>query len=282
MREQVLSLVLAVLAVVAAPCAIAEAAFTELAGGFQFTEGPTVAPDGSVFFSDIDACKTHKRAPDGKITVFRENTSRANGMEFDRDGKLLVCEGATGRLVAVDKEGSVTVLVDKYDGKRFNQPNDLWIDPKSGVYFTDPLYGQGARAQDGEHVYYLKPGRKEVIRVVNDMVRPNGIVGTPDGKSIYITDAGGGKTWKYSINSDGTLGNKTLFVPKGSDGMTLDRDGNLYLTSGAVEGYDPSGKLIGRVKLPQAPTNVCIYGPEGRVLFVTARKSIYSIPLPIK
>ena len=165
----------------------------QLAKGFQFTEGPAVDREGNVFFSDVRASRTYKWSPDGKVSLFRKDTGGANGLAFDAGGNLLACEGAGGRIVSIDAKGSVAVVAGAYGGKPFNRPNDLWIDPKGGVYFSDPLYGRGSRRQDGEHVYYVTPDRKKVIRVIDDMVRPNGLAGTPDGKTLYVADAGAGR-----------------------------------------------------------------------------------------
>ncbi len=138
-------------------------------------------------------------------------------------------------MVSIAPDGDVTMLADKYNDKPFNKPNDLWIDSKGGVYFSDPAYGKKTKKyQDGEHVYYITPNRKDVICVINDMVRPNGLIGTPDGKTLYVADHGGKKTYKYKINRDGTLSGKELFVSEGSDGMTMDTSGNIYLTRGDV------------------------------------------------
>jgi gluconolactonase len=171
----------------------------------------------------------------------------------------------------------VTMVVDQYQGKRFNQPNDLWIDPKGGVYFSDPIYGRGVRAQEGEYVYHLSPDRKTVIRVITDFVRPNGLVGTPDGKVLYASDHGAKKTYAYDIGADGSLSNKRLLAPVRADGMTMDDQGNLYLCEDAVLIYDSFGKKIGTIEVPEQPTNVCFGGKDGRTLFITTRPKLYSI-----
>ncbi len=249
----------------------------ELAKGFQFTEGPAVDREGNVFFSDVRASRTYKWSKDRKVSLVRKDTGGANGLAFDKDGNLLACEGAGGRIVSIDAKGNVTVVAGAYGGKPFNRPNDLWIDPKGGVYFSDPLYGRGSRRQDGEHVYYVTPDRKKVVRVIDDMVRPNGLAGTPDGKTLYVADAGAGRTYRYAVNADGTLRDRMLFVAKGSDGMKLDRNGNVYLTAGAVWVYNPAGKQIAKIEVPLRPTNLCFAGPDGRTLFITARSAIYAV-----
>ncbi len=255
----------------------------KLAGGFRFTEGPAADAKGNIFFTDIPNNRIHKWSLDGELSTLRENSGGSNGLFFDKDGNLSACEGGGRRLVSIDAEGNVTVLADKYQNKKFNSLNDLWIDPKGGIYFTDPHYGRRDNLeQDGEHVYYLSPDRKSIIRVVDDMVRPNGIIGTPDGKLLYVTDHGGKKTFVYSVDKDGTLSNKKLFAPEGSDGMTIDNKGNVYLTTRAVVVYNKKGVRIETIEVPEGPANVCFGGKDNRTLFITARTSLYSVRMRVK
>jgi len=261
----------------------AEAKVEKLAGGFQFTEGPAADAEGNIFFTDIPNNRIHKWSLDGELSTFREDSGGSNGLFFVKDGNLLACEGGGRRLVSIDPEGKVTTLADEYDGKRFNSLHELWIDLKGGIYFTDPRYGnRDNMEQDGEHVYYLSPDRKSIVRVVDDMVRPNGIIGTPDGKTLYVTDHGGKKTFVYTINKDGTLSNKKLFAPEGSDGMTIDNEGNVYLTTSAVLVYNKKGEEIETIEVPEGPANVCFGGKDKRTLFITARTSLYSVRMRVK
>ncbi|RKY08035.1 MAG: SMP-30/gluconolactonase/LRE family protein [Planctomycetota bacterium] len=255
----------------------------KLAGGFKFTEGPAADARGNVFFTDIPNRKIHKWSPDGRVSTFVDRSGGANGLYFDRKGNLIACQGGGRKLVSIDKNGKVTVLADKYDGKRLNSPNDLWIDPKGGIYFTDPRYGRkGDLEQDGEHVYYLTPDRKKLIRVVDDMVRPNGLIGTPDGKKLYIADLGGQMTYVYKINPDGTLSDKKLFATEGSDGMTIDNEKNIYLTTDAVKVYDLRGNRKKVIQIPERPSNVTFGRKDKQTLFITARTSLYSIKMRTK
>lgn len=255
----------------------------KLAGGFRFTEGPAADAKGNIFFSDIPNNRIHKWSLDGTLSTFRENSGGSNGLYFDNKGNLLACEGGGRRLVSIDPQGNVTVLADRYQNKRFNSLNDLWLDPKGGIYFTDPSYGRRDNLeQDGEHVYYLSADRKKLIRVINDMVRPNGVIGTPDGKRLYVADHGGKKTFVYKINNDGTLSNKKLFAPEGSDGMTIDNEGNVYLTTRVVAVYNKNGEKIESIEVPEGPANVCFGGPDNHTLFITARTSLYSIRMRVK
>ena len=255
----------------------------KLAGGFRFTEGPAADAQGNVFFTDIPNNRIHRWSPDGKLSTFRENSGGANGLYFDDEGHLLACEGGGRRLVSINSKGQVTVLAERYQDKRFNSLNDLWIDPEGGVYFTDPRYGnRDGMVMDGEHVYYLSPDRKKLIRVIDDMVRPNGLIGTPDGKTLYVTDPGDRKTFVYKINTDGSLSNKKLFAPEGSDGMTIDNEGNIYLTAGVVAVYNKDGRKIEEIQIPERPANVTFGGKDGKTLFVTARTSFYSIRMRVR
>ena len=255
----------------------------KLAGGFSFTEGPAADAKGNIFFSDIPDNRIHKWSLDGTLSTFRENSGGSNGLYFDKSGNLLACEGGGRRLVSINPQGKVTVLAKEYQNKRFNSLNDLWIDPKGGIYFTDPSYGRRDNLeQDGEHVYYLSPDRKKLIRVIDDMVRPNGVIGTPDGTLLYVADHGGNKTFAYKVNNDGTLSNKKLFAPEGSDGMTIDNEGNVYLTARVVAVYNKNGEKIETINVPEGPANVSFGGKDKHTLFITARTSLYSIRMRVK
>ncbi len=256
----------------------------KLAGGFKFTEGPAADANGDIYFSDIPNNRIHKWDVGGKkLSIFREDSGGSNGLYFDKKGWLLACEMGGRRLVTTSPKCKVTVLADEYDGKKFNSLNDLWITPKGGIYFTDPRYGnRDGMEQGGEHVYYMPPDRKKVIRVIDDMVRPNGVIGTPNGKTLYVADHGGRKTFSYKIGKDGTLSKKKLFASEGSDGMTIDNEGNIYLTTRAVRVYSKKGKLIETIAVPEGPANVCFGGKDNQTLFITARTSLYSIKMRVK
>jgi len=259
----------------------------KLAGGFKFTEGPAADAKGNVFFTDQPNNRIYKWSVDGKLSVFHENPGRANGLYFDKNGNLLACADLNNELWLIDMKGNVTVLVKDYRGKKLNGPNDLWIDPKGGVYFTDPFYKRpywerGPMEQDGQHVYYLAPDRKKLIRVADDLVTPNGIIGTPDGKLLYVADIKAKKTYVYTINDDGTLSNKKLFAEEGSDGMTIDNEGNVYLTTKDVSVYNRQGRNIERIEVAERPANVCFGGKDKNTLFITARTSLYSLRMRVK
>ncbi len=255
----------------------------KLADGFQFTEGPACDAEGNVFFSDIPNERIHKWSVDGKLTTFRENSGKANGLFFDAKGNLIACEGGSRRLTSIALDGTVTVLADSYQGKKLNSPNDLWVDPKGGVYFSDPRYGQDPEIeQDGFHVYYLPPGGKDLVRVIGDLVKPNGVLGTADGKSLYVADAGDGKTYVYKIQPDGSLTDRKLAAPVGADGMSLDEKGNLYLARNAVQVYGQAGEPVTQIAVPEAPANVCFGGKDRKTLFITARKGLYALKMNVR
>ncbi len=255
----------------------------EVAGGFFFVEGPADDGEGNLYFTDIPNGRINIWTAAGELKTFREKSGQANGLMFDAGGNLIACEMGNARVTSIDPEGNVTVLADQYAGAPFNSPNDVWIDPAGGIYFTDPNYARNRELpQDGEHVYYIRPDRSEVVRVVDDLVRPNGLIGTPDGKTLYIADHGGGKTFAYDITEDGALTGQREFAAQASDGVTLDEHGNLYLTSKVVTVYSPAGEVLGTIETPLTPSNVTIGGPDGMTLFITARSRVFSLQMQVR
>lgn len=255
----------------------------QLATGFKFTEGPVNDANGDIYFTDIPNNHINKwSVRDKKHSLFLKDSGGANGLWINDEGKILACQGENRKIVMIDPESkSSLVLASMYKGKAFNKPNDLWRDPKGGLYFSDPNYRSEPLSQDGEHVYYRSPMGK-ITRVIDDFERPNGVIGTKDGKLLYVTDRNGGKTFVYTINQDGSLSNKKKIADVGSDGMTLDQFGNLYLTAKTVEVYSPLGVKLGEIAIPEAPSNLCFGGEEGKTLFITARKSLYAIKTNVK
>lgn len=261
----------------------------KLAGDFAFTEGPAVDPEGNVYFTDQPNDRILRWSVDGKLSTFLQPCGRSNGLYFDRDGKhLLACADEKNQLWSIDPAGKATVLVKDHEGKLLNGPNDLWVRPDGGLYFTDPFYKRGywkrgPMEQDGQCVYYLAPDRKSLRRVTSDLRQPNGIIGTPDGKRLYVTDLGARKTWVYDIEKDGSLTGKELFCEMGSDGMTIDDRGHVYLTGRGVSVFDASGKKVAQIDVPERWTaNVCFGGRDLRTLFITASKGLYSIRTTVR
>jgi gluconolactonase len=253
------------------------------AGDFRFTEGPVADKQGNVYFSDIPNQRIHKWSVDGTLSTVREMSGGANGLAFAANGDLYACEGVARRVTSMSPNGKVTVLADSYGGKKLNSPNDLWIDKKGGVFFTDPRYGSmDGVEQDGFHVYYISPDRKSVERVIDDLVKPNGIIGTRDGKTLYVADLGARTTYSYRIKNSGALGERRKLCDEGSDGMTLDSEGNIYLTTAAVQVYSPRGVKLGTITAGEGPANVCFGGPNRDILYITARTSLYSIKMKVQ
>lgn len=258
-----------------------------ISNAFEFTEGPAVDRRGNVYFTDQPNNRIMKWSPDAGFSTYLQPSGRANGMYFDRQGNLLACADEKNELWSISPSQKVTVLVKDYHGKLLNGPNDVWVRPDNGAYFTDPLYkrpywNRGPNEQGGEHVYFLSTDHKSVRRVADDLKQPNGIIGTPNGRILYVSDIGAGKTYAYDINKDGSLGHKRLFCSLGSDGMTIDHRGNVYLTGKGVTAFDPQGRQIEHIDVPEPWTaNVCFAGPKRRTLFITAGKSIYTIPMAV-
>jgi gluconolactonase len=264
------------------------ASLTLVSSDFIFTEGPAVAPDGSVFFTDQPNNRIMRWSPDGGVTLHMEEAGRANGLYFDHEGNLLACADEKNELWMIDKNKKVTVLVRDYEGKKLNGPNDLWVDPKGGVYFTDPFYKRNywtrtEKETPGENVYYLSPDKKKLTMVMDDFTRPNGIVGSKDGRTLYVADIGAGKTYSFRVLSDGSLAERKIFTEMGSDGMTIDGKGNIYLTGKGVTVFDSSGKQIEHIPVEEPWTaNVCFGGKDQKILFVTASKSVYTLKMSVK
>lgn len=260
----------------------------KLSGEFQFTEGPACDAEGNVFFTDQPKDRIMKWSVDGKLSTFLQPSGRANGLTFDNKGTLWACADEKNELWTIDSQGKHTVIVKEYNGKLLNGPNDVWVRPEGGLYFSDPFYKRGywkrgPMEQDGQHVYYLAPEQKKLTRVTGDLKQPNGLIGTPDGKLLYVADIGARKTYRYNIQSDGSLTDKKLFCEMGSDGMTIDNEGNIYLTGRGVTVFDPAGNKIEQIDIPEGWTaNVCFGGKDRQTLFVTASKSIYSLKMRVK
>lgn len=269
--------------------------------GFGFTEGPAVDKHGNVFFTDQPNDKIYKwSANSGKVSLFLSGTGRSNGMAFDKDGNLIACADMHGELWKIYPNGTHKVLVNNYKGKKLNGPNDVWINPKTGgIYITDPIFprdywedgdprkqpwepthSEQAATGKGGHVYYLAPGSKKLVRITtmpewNADSWPNGIVGTPDGKKLYVNQwsyNGSGGIWSFDINRDGSLCNMQTFVPGLNflDGMSMDELGNVYVSGGpGVRAYDPSGTKILEIPTGNGATNNVFAGQNEKLLFIT-------------
>ncbi|MDR6564251.1 MULTISPECIES: SMP-30/gluconolactonase/LRE family protein [unclassified Arcicella] len=264
------------------------AVLVQVSKQFTFTEGPAVDKKGNIYFTDQPNDKIWKYSTDGKLTLFMEKSGRSNGLYFDKKGNIISCADEHNELWAINLKGEKTVLLDNIKGHKANGPNDLWIDAKGGIYFTDPYYQRDYWTRqkpdiDKQNVYYLAKGATQPIEVDADLKRPNGIVGTPDGKYLYVADIGDSKTYRYEIQADGTLANRQLFAPMGSDGMTLDNQGNLYITGKGVTIYNPQGIKLGNIPVPSNWVgNICFGGKDRKTLFITASESVYTLQMQVK
>ena len=264
------------------------AVLTKLSDQYSFTEGPAADKKGNIYFTDQPNNKVMKWSVNGELSVFMENAGRANGLYFDHAGNLLACADEKNEIWKIDKNKNITVMVNNFEGKRLNGPNDLWVDPKGGIYFTDPFYKRDywirtSKEIEKESVYYLSSDKSKIISVDDELVKPNGIIGTSDGKMLYVADIGANKTYSYTINNDGSLGKKTLFTESGSDGMTMDASGNIYLTGKGVTVFNPKGEKIAHIEVPEPWTaNVCFGGKKFKTLFITASKSVYTLEMNVR
>lgn len=262
---------------------------TLISSQFSFTEGPAVDRQGNIFFTDQPNNKIWEYDIHGKLSLFLDTAGRSNGMYFDNNGNLITCADEKNQLWLISPKGKVTVLLKDFHGHQFNGPNDLWIDSKDGIYFTDPYFQRDywkRRGPDpeikGEKLYYLPHGKKEAIIVDEDLKKPNGIVGTPDGY-LYVSDMGVGKIFKYKIDQDGTLKDRRVFASDLADGMKLDNKGDLYLAGKGVTVYDSLGRKIQHFDISSKWTaNLCFGGQKKDILFITASESIYIVRMNVK
>lgn len=263
------------------------ATLEKISGDFAFTEGPASDAHGNVYFTDQPNDRIMKYSVEGKITTFLQPCGRSNGTCFDSHGNLWTCADDKNALWKIAPDGKHTVVIANYKGKLLNGPNDVWIRPDGGMYLTDPFYARdywhrGPVEQECQGVYYLAPGKSELTLVAGDLEKPNGIIGTPDGKTLYVADIQGNKTYAYNIQKDGSITNKHLFCELGSDGMTIDSEGNVYLTGKGVIVFNKAGKQIEHIDVKEPWTaNVCFGGADKHLLFITASKCVYGIKMRV-
>jgi gluconolactonase len=265
------------------------AALKKLGEGYSFTEGPAADRRGNVYFTDQPNDRIMKWSTDGTITEWLKPAGRSNGTAFDRRGNLIACADGNNELWSISPDKKVTVIAKDFGGKLLNGPNDVWLRSDDGLFFTDPLYARPywtrdrAVQQSGQHVYFLSRDRKTFKQVTDDLKQPNGIVGTRDGKTLYVSDIGANATYQYRIQRDGSLTDKKLFCSLGSDGMSLDNRGNLYLTGQGVTVFDKTGRLVEKINVPEGWTaNVTFGGKDHKMLFITASKSVYGLQMNVR
>lgn len=276
-----------------------DAKVEKVAGNCRFTEGPAADAEGNVYFTDSPNNRIMVLRPGGMVEIWNKASQDANGMRFDVQGRLLACCGEDGAraVVRFEKDGKKTILADKFDGKRLNAPNDLTIDRQGRVYFTDPCYG--SKPKDGVDkfaVYRIdakdgEPVANQVTRVIEDVVMPNGILLSPDNKTLYVADNAPGKKGPhtlvaYDVASDGTCKRRAVLHDfqdhRGIDGMIGDTAGNIYATaeSGDKTGvyiFSPKGEPLGFIRTPETATN-CTFGDKDlKTLYITAGASMYKV-----
>ena len=260
----------------------------KLADGFLFTEGPACDAKGNVFFTDQPNDRIMEWSVAGVLSVFKQPCGRANGLCFDAKGNLWACADEKNELWRISPAGAVTVVLKNYQNKLLNGPNDVWLRANGGLYFTDPYYQRpywkrGPKEQTHQGVYYLAPDHQSLTVADADFKQANGIIGTPDGKTLYVADIGANKTYVYHIAPDGRLSGKRLFCEMGSDGMTIDDEGNVYLTGKGVTIFDRAGKQTAHIDVAEDWTgNVCFGGKDRHTLFITASKGLYAMQMRVK
>jgi cyanophycinase len=269
----------------AIPGIVAKSEVVQVQTGFVFTEGPTADAEGNVYFTDVRASKIYKLDTQGKLSTFLEETQGANGLGFDAKGRLIAAQGGAARIIAIDVTSrAITVVADKCDGKPLARPNDLVVDRQGGVYFTDP---------DPKSVYYVAPDG-HVSRLIDDLPRPNGVILSPDEKTLYVVPSGSPDVMAYPVLAPGKIGPGRVFArleqaesgpPRGGDGLAVDSAGNLYLAVPALKAIQvvsPAGKTLGLISVPENPTNADFGGKDLRTLYITARTSVYAVRTEVK
>lgn len=245
----------------------------KIVSNLLFAEGPAYFNE-ELYFSDIQANKIYKWNENDGSQTFMNNSGGANGICIDKSGNLIVCQGGNKQIVSIDESQDITVLTDTYNNTPYNEPNDVWVAPNGNIYFTDPLF-TGTLSQPGEYVYCLLASSGEVIKVIDDVVRPNGIIGTSDGSTLYVADYGASQIYQYTISSNGTLNNKQVFAGVQADGLSIDTEGNIYAASEDVMIYNSSGELLKTIEIPGTLTNICIVEDEDTIAFITTHNAVY-------
>ncbi|EPR68216.1 SMP-30/gluconolactonase/LRE family protein [Cyclobacterium qasimii] len=267
-----------------------ESPVIKVSDGYQFTEGPVWNnEEQSLLFSDIPANTIYKVHPTGEISAFRNPSQNANGLTFDKAGNLLIAEHSGRKISSLSPEGNYSTIVDNYNGVALNSPNDVIIDSKGAIYFTDPPYGRPKNATDTlgfNGVYRFFNGKTQLI--TDDLYRPNGLALSPDERTLYVANSGQPKLFmKYPVSNSGKVGkgkvfyNASLLKGEGNpDGIKVDQQGNIFATGpGGVLVFSPDAKLLGTIKFPETPANLTFGGADMKTLYVTARTGLYSIRL---
>jgi gluconolactonase len=259
-----------------------------VAEGYTFTEGPLGTPEGGLYFSDIRANRIHYLDPGGKISVVREQTNGANGLALTKEGELLAAEGDGKRISKRSRDGAISTVTEGIEGRPLLAPNDLIIDAKGGIYFTDPGPRPVVPGRTS-YVYFLAAGAKQPVVIDDQIARPNGLTLTRDGKTLIVDDTLGPVVYSYQVQPDGGARDKRPFaqlrdIPEGkesgADGLALDREGRLYITTlTGVQVFDAGGQYLGTIKVPRQPANAAFAGADKRTLYITAREGLYRVKM---
>ncbi|MGK9283315.1 SMP-30/gluconolactonase/LRE family protein [Sinorhizobium meliloti] len=276
---------------------VTSAGLDELHSGCRWAEGPVWFNDANqLLWSDIPNQRILRWTPEGGVSVYREPSNFTNGHTRDRQGRLISCEHGTRRVTRTEVDGSITVLADRFEGRRLNSPNDVVVKSDGTIWFTDPTYGimsdyEGYRAdpeQPTRNVYRLDPETGELSAVVTDFIQPNGLAFSPDEKTLYVADSSASHDDRlprhiraFDVTNGGRLVNGRVFcvIDKGiPDGIRTDANGNVWSSAGdGVHCFDPAGKLIGKILVPQTVANLTFGGPRRNRLFIAATRSLYSL-----
>lgn len=277
-------------------CVAPDASVTKVAGDLGFIEGPVWIKDGGyLVFSDIPGDELKRWSPSGGLSTFRKPSQNANGNTVDRDGRLLTCEHSGRRVAVLGRHGQLVTLVDSFEGKKLNSPNDVVVRSDGTVWFTDPEYGlktdpatkaRVGKEQASNNVYRHDPKTGRTTAVVKDFVQPNGLAFSPDERKLYVADSGTPRHVRvFDVAADGSVNPGRVFCTidvGGPDGIRVDRDGRLWSSAGdGVHVFAADGRRLGKILTPEAPANLCFGGTDGRTLFMTARKSLYSVPVKV-
>jgi len=260
-----------------------------LVSGFQFLEGPIWLPDGSLLFSDIPANRIYRWTEDGGAQVWREPSGNSNGLTLDRTGRLVACEHSNRRVTRTERDGSITVLADSYQGKRLNSPNDVVVKSDGTIYFTDPPYGiePNEKEQPCNGVYRILPNG-ELQRLLDDFDRPNGLAFSPDESILYIDDSPRRHVRSFDVRADGSLEDRGVLAdmdhpqPGSPDGMKVNESGHLFVTGATgVWVFEPDGTLLGVIAPPERPANCAWGGTDRKTLYMTAQTSLYRVRVKV-
>lgn len=263
----------------------------KVAGDFAFTEGPAADADGNLYFSDIPNNRILRLSASGDVSVFVEPSGHANGLMV-HGGRLLACQ-MDGQLASIDlKTKEVTAICKTYNGTRFNAPNDLVINRSGGIYFTDPRFLAPEPWPQGKEAVYYRAADGTVTRLLDDLPAPNGVILSPDEKTLYVIPSLQKEMMAYPVIGRGKLGEGRVFCTleqpegrdnTGGDGLTVDTQGNIYITSAlGLQVFDPQGKQLGIIRFPEQPANVTFGGKDYKTLYVTARTSLYAVDMEVK